>query len=385
MSQRTSSLEDDFNDTTLIEDKDEIYDKRWKNVRVQQAISAQFFSRVKNYILVVGIIWFLYMWTRAPTAEHGPRKPLRALTKVYPGDYVNHEYGMGNIAPLTGFSSWFGKDQKIVIVLATNEAGGVLKWKNEQEWAIEKISIKNKLDYARKHGYGLILKDLTTAKKYSHEYREGWQKADILREVMDEFPKAEWYWWLDLDTLIMEPRKSLEDHILKKINAKTYRSLDVFNPLRLEEDIPYVDYTQSMDLLITQDCGGFNLGSFLIRNSDWSTAMLDIWWDPICYEQKHMVWEHKEQDALETLYAKEAWIRSRVGFLPLRMINSFPPGACNDYSDDPQYFYDSNARDFVVNMAGCNYGRDCWGEMQYYYNLREKLNKNLLRRLFFFL
>ena len=65
--------------------------------------------------------------------------------------------------------------------------------------------------------------------------------------------------------------------------------------------------------------------------------LLDIWWDPAMYEQMHMQWEHKEQDALETLYSTQAWIRENC-VLPLRQINAFPPGACSDQADDPQYF-----------------------------------------------
>ncbi|CCK68090.1 alpha-1,6-mannosyltransferase KNAG_0A04110 [Huiozyma naganishii CBS 8797] len=275
------------------------------------------------------------------------------------------------------------KTPRFVIILAANEGGGVLRWKNEQEWAIEKISIENKKSYAKRHGYGLTIKDLTTSKRYSHEYREGWQKVDILKQTFREFPDTEWFWWLDLDTLIMEPDRSLESHIFSRLDRILDRTLESFNPLELETDLPYVDYTQEADLLITQDCGGFNLGSFLIRKSDWSKALLDIWWDPVLYEQKHMMWEHREQDALETLYASQGWIRSKVGFLPLRIINSFPPGACSEFRDDPRYFYEEKTRDFVVNMAGCNFGRDCWGEISHYATLMEKLNRKWYDRMFF--
>lgn len=267
------------------------------------------------------------------------------------------------------------RNPKIMIILAANEGGGVLKWKSEQEWAIERISIENKKAYCDRHGYGLVIKDLTLSKRYSHEYRESWQKIDILKQTMKNYPNVEWFWWLDASTLIMEPEKSLESHIFQNLDDLVDRTLKNFNSLNLPEDIPYVDFNESMDLLITQDCGGFNLGSFLIKNSEWSHILLDMWWDPVGYEQKHMVWEHREQDALETMYANEPWIREKVGFLPLRSINSFPSGACADYRNDPRYFYDEKDRDFVVNMAGCNFGRDCWKEMQYYTTLMEKFHR----------
>lgn len=267
---------------------------------------------------------------------------------------------------------WLVSSPKVVIILAANEGGGVLKWKSPQEWSVERSSIANKKNYAKTHGYGLTIKDMTIKKRYSHEWRELWEKVDIMKQTMRQFPDTEWFWWLDLHTYIMEPQILLEEHFLNNLENATYRTLEKFNPLGLATDIPYVDYTQPIDMIITQDCGGFNLGSFLMRRSSWTEMLLDIWWDPAMYEEMHMQWEHKEQDALETLYLSQAWIRERVGFLPLRSINAFPPGACSDQANDPQFFFKDH--DFVINMAGCEWGRDCWGEMEHYKALSKKLH-----------
>ena len=75
---------------------------------------------------------------------------------------------------------------------------------------IEKWSIKNKKDYAARHGnsralesikrpgYELVVKDMTLKRKYAHEWRESWEKVDAIRDVMLQFPRYEWFWWLDL-------------------------------------------------------------------------------------------------------------------------------------------------------------------------------------------
>ncbi|SCV03057.1 LAMI_0H05138g1_1 [Lachancea mirantina] len=323
-------------------------DKRWKLNRRSGKLNklSETFARQKNIIFVIFCVLFVFFW-----------------------------FGSSKIS----FSS---ASPKVVLILAVNEGGGVLKWKGEQEWAIERISIQNKRAYAKKHGYGLTLKDMRTARRYSHEYREGWQKVEILKQTMREFPDAEWFWWLDMETLIMEPEMSLDKHIFSRLDEISYRMLDEFNPLNLPLDIPYVDYSKPVDLLITQDCGGFNLGSFLIKNSEWSKLLLDMWWDPVCYEQKHMVWEHREQDALEALYAFQPWIREKTAFLPLRTINAFPPGACSEFENDPRFFYKETDHDFVVNMAGCSFGRDCWAEIQRYGSLLEASNRRWFRGLF---
>ncbi len=56
---------------------------------------------------------------------------------------------------------------------------------------------------------------------------------------------------------------------------------------------------------------------------------------------------------------------------------SFPPAACGEKGDDPNIHYREQDRDFLVNMAGCEWGRDCWGEMYKYRELSKHLNRNI--------
>lgn len=221
------------------------------------------------------------------------------------------------------------------------------------------------------------------------------------------------FWWLDLNTFIMEPTYSLQSHIFTHLQNTVYRDINVYNPLKIQHppngtsasaSAPifenYLDPVslsavgdgrpESINLIVPQDCGGFNLGSFFVRRSQWTDRMLDIWWDPVFYEQRHMEWEHKEQDALEYLYINQPWVRPSVAFLPQRKINAFPNGACGDDRGIPKglcsktltqsvlgrgkedensecgvqgIHYQEAERDFLVNMAGCEWGRDCWGEL----------------------
>ncbi|MDI1491315.1 MAG: alpha-1,6-mannosyltransferase [Ramalina farinacea] len=286
-------------------------------------------------------------------------------------------------------TSWLGGGSKYVIILAANQGGGVMEWKGPREWAIERDSVKNKKRYAKKWGYELEIVDMSTKKRYAHEWRESWEKVDTIRNCMRKYPKAEWFWWLDLNTFIMEPSYRLQSHIFNDLSKSTYRDINEYNPLNITHPfkVPYLDNVarsptgnsqpDSVDLIVPQDCGGFNLGSFFIHRSVWTDRLLDIWWDPVGYEQKHMEWEHKEQDALEHLYTNQPWIRSHTAFIPQRKINSFPMGACSDNGVDSRIHYSEQERDFVVNMAGCEWGRDCWGEMYNFRELSNKLNRTL--------
>lgn len=192
----------------------------------------------------------------------------------------------------------------------------------------------------------------------------------------------------------MEPSYSLQHHIFDNIEKKVYRDINYYNPLNIthpftetwldgEAQSPVGDgHGNSINLMLSQDCSGFNLGSFFVRRGAWTDRLLDVWWDPVAYEQKHMEWEHKEQDSLEQLYETQPWVRQHTAFLPQRMINSFPPGACGDGSGKniSHIHYNEHDRDFLVNMAGCEWGRDCWGEMYHYREFSYWLNRNPFER-----
>lgn len=196
----------------------------------------------------------------------------------------------------------------------------------------------------------------------------------------------------------MEPSISLQSHIFADLSESVYRDINYYNPLNVTHP-PQSDLldpisrsatgdnlTSSIDVILSQDCGGFNLGSFFVKRSPWSDRLLDIWWDPVLYEQKHMEWEHKEQDALEHIYTAQPHLRTHFGFIEQRKINSFPLAACGKQGPmgetevDPRFHYNQYDRDFLVNMAGCEWGRDCWGEMYEYRELSNRLNRSWWQR-----
>jgi mannan polymerase II complex MNN10 subunit len=85
-----------------------------------------------------------------------------------------------------------GGGGKIVILVASNLGGGVMEWKGAQEWAIERATLRNKREYARHWGYELEIVNMMARRKYAHEWRGGWEKADMIRNTMEKYPDAEW-------------------------------------------------------------------------------------------------------------------------------------------------------------------------------------------------
>ena len=89
-------------------------------------------------------------------------------------------------------TSFLGGGSKFVVILATNQGGGVMEWKNPRQWAIERNTIRNKHQYTQRWGYHLELVDMTMKKRYAHEWRESWEKVDNIRNAMKKYPNAEW-------------------------------------------------------------------------------------------------------------------------------------------------------------------------------------------------
>lgn len=112
---------------------------------------------------------------------------------------VSHAIAVGSSADVyLALLYWYrrhpmlGGGAKYVIVLGANEGGGVIYWKGAKEWAIERDSLKNKQAYAKKWGYELDIVDMSTKKRYAHEWRESWERVDEVRNSMKRYPDAEW-------------------------------------------------------------------------------------------------------------------------------------------------------------------------------------------------
>lgn len=104
-------------------------------------------------------------------------------------------------------------------------------------WA--NITIDNKRKYVQKHGYGLYVEHGKLDPRHPV-----WSKIAALLRHMEE-DRHEWFWALDLDTLIMNGDKKATD--------------------LLDDDF---------DMIINRDCNWFNAGSFMIKNSEWSKNYL---------------------------------------------------------------------------------------------------------------
>ncbi|ODV86828.1 glycosyltransferase family 34 protein [[Candida] arabinofermentans NRRL YB-2248] len=360
--------------------------------------------------------------------------------------------------------------RKIYMILGRSPEVGIKHQKSKEYWFMEKMSLINKKHYSEKHGYELIVVNSLNdkiglqQKRYQHEFREGWEKFDSLRKLMkqtsfqsklnkDNDDVEEWFWYVDIHTLIMEPDLSLDEVVFKNFDYM-YRDLKYFNPnnliideelnqYRLGSSLKETNDLNAVDLIVSQDCNGINLNSFLIKKSDWSDLLLDLIWDPVIYKQMHVKWvksgneqkygfrlssdeydsnsynnDIEEKNCLEYLFNTQSWIRSKIGFMPIRAFNSLSKDFCTsnddlldvddlasdaeiskkkkksgrsykltkDYlSNEQNFHYQEEDRDFLINYMNCEKYHNCWDRFQEFTGIYEDLHKSWFKKIFFFL
>lgn len=165
------------------------------------------------------------------------------------------------------------------------------------------ISVPNKQQYAKQHGYDYLL---------SHEAIDpsrpaSWNKLRLMQEHIADY---DWLWWNDTDTLIMNMDVRLED---------------LTNP--------------EFPVIVGSDNWGINCGNFLIQRTPDIEVILSEWWNKDD-EIEHPWWEQRA--LMELMRTKPDTWGKRVGVLPESAMNSH----LNHYEEG----------DFLIHFAG--FGRN---------------------------
>lgn len=125
--------------------------------------------------------------------------------------------------------------------------------------------------------------------------------------------KYDWLWWMDFDTLITNTSIKLTDII--------------------HETLANVTSPDEIDYLLTHDCNGLNMGSFLVRAHERSTK---VFRDAAAIEThgQEKGQQISEQDAMVTLLKNDAGTKQRTIQVPQWKLNAFPPEIlCLDESE----------------------------------------------------
>ena len=115
------------------------------------------------------------------------------------------------------------------------------------------LQLANKADWARLHGYELHQMAET---RDPHTRPGAWQKVALIRHALATIPRsrAEWLMWVDMDIIINDVNTTLP--------LEWYGKKDL-----VMWGVP--------DKIAGGDVAGMNSGVLLLRNSDWSRALMD--------------------------------------------------------------------------------------------------------------
>ncbi|KAF8471984.1 galactosyl transferase [Kalaharituber pfeilii] len=245
-----------------------------------------------------------------------------------------------------------------LVVLVT-----VLDRKKYSAEYLEKV-IENRKEYAEAHGYGLFIRDLTDYDMGTAP--AGWARIPATRHAMSLFDESEWFWYLDQNSIIMNPSLGIQSHVTaqRRLGSLMLRNVPIVPPdsvIRTYRHTP----PERIHFILTQDHDGLNPGSFLIKQGSWARYFLDVWMDPLFINYN---FRRAEQMALEHIVQWHPTILVKLALIPQKVINSYPtlPGQEGSYEEG----------DFVVHFQGCEAsGRNCEKEFERFWEKRGRSMK----------
>jgi len=213
----------------------------------------------------------------------------------------------------------------------------------------------NRIEYAKKHGYTTFFPTVT-------DYDLGgspatWSKVPAVRHALTKFPHTTYIWYLDQNSLIMNPDMTLEGEVMnpKKLESLMIRDQPVVPPDSVIKTFAHLKGA-NIDFVLTQDKDGLSQGSFVIRKGDWSKFFLDTWFDPL---YRSYNFQKADTHALEHIVQWHPTILSKLALVPQRSLNAYSKRELAS----PEGTYKDG--DFVIRFTGCDgVGRSCEGEAE---------------------
>lgn len=109
-----------------------------------------------------------------------------------------------------------------------------------------------------------------------------WSKIPAMRHAMTKYPHSTYFWFLDQNSLIMNPDLSIEAHLMdhKRMDSLMLRDQPIVPPDSIIKTFPQLR-GEHIDLAISQDKDGLSTGSFVLKRGEWAKFFLDTWFDPL--------------------------------------------------------------------------------------------------------
>ena len=155
-----------------------------------------------------------------------------------------------------------------------------LHTENLDDWAY--IAVDNKEKYCRKHGYDFVCKRGLYETKFE-ERHPSWHSIKLILEILDT-TNVDWVFWSDVDALVMDATKRLEDFIKP--------AYDMVIPTQGQGEYCGIK---------TRNC--LCCGHYFVKNTNWSKKLLKKLWEwPKDDYENYKTYSYWEQCGMNYLY-----------------------------------------------------------------------------------
>ncbi|PRP86293.1 alpha-1,2-galactosyltransferase gmh3 [Planoprotostelium fungivorum] len=224
---------------------------------------------------------------------------------------------------------------RVVIVQATNNKFVKHKPKNFMNLTAE---IERKKEWAVRHNFDYYYEELDMDK---FDY---FARPSVFYNAFDKYPKAEWAWWIDIDTIFMEYQVNFTQFVLSQEAFDRSAAVDLEIKDILSQKTWKIDKAnryEDSDLIATKDLNGLNVGSFLLRRGEFANILLEIWESSLLKRLTKR--DIDEQPALAYLMTEFEFVRQRTTFVVCELINALA------------FKYKQGRGQLIYHLAGCQY------------------------------
>lgn len=131
-------------------------------------------------------------------------------------------------------------------------------------------------------GYTNFFTNVKSYVPYLDDHPKSWAIIPAVRNAMTQYPSSTHFFHLSQHSLIMDPSLSLKSHVFDKqrLESLMLKDVPVVPPDSVIKTLGYLK-EEDVDLIITQDKESLVPGSFIMKRTEWSTFLLDAWFDPL--------------------------------------------------------------------------------------------------------
>lgn len=260
--------------------------------------------------------------SNSPIAPDRTLSPAERLQTQAP---VPQSFDAGNSTFLVPKNIYFdpaGPRPEQVVLLTASDGGG----HNGGIQNIMERALENRQEYCDYQGY--ICHWANISRFNLNGKSPVWGKLPAIVETFETYPDAQWVWMLDLDAIIMSPKVDIARELLSH-NGMKKQFLTDEKIKRTPWTTPKEIDPNNIDLLIAQDHGNINAGSFLVRRTKGASLLLDTWKDPVMMDTG---FRGAEQDAIVSLPSavcchsdRSNILVPRANIIALKSFTSFAP------------------------------------------------------------